>query len=82
MALAQKHSRAFLWMLGSIWGVTLTMCSVQAGLCEWRAKGTNGSCGTEWQLAVVTTTGMGQTLFSLFAPVPTSAARKPDPRQP
>lgn len=70
MALAQQHSRAFLWMLGGVWMVTLTMCGVQVGLCEWRAKGTNGSCSAEWQLAVVTATGMGQTLFSLFAPSP------------
>ena len=68
MTPAQKqHTRAFLWMLGSIWGSTLMMCGIQAGLCEWRAK---GDCAAEWQLAVVTATGMGQTLFSLFSPPP------------
>ena len=70
MALAKDYSRAFLYMLTGVWGVTLTMCSVQAGLCEWRAKGVNGACADQWQLAVVTASGMGQTLFSLFSPPP------------
>ncbi len=82
MALAQQHSRAFLWMLGGVWTVTLTMCGVQAGLCEWRSKAINGSCSAEWQLAVVTATGMGQTLFSLFASPPGSSRPPSSSRQP
>lgn len=71
-------------MLASVWGVTLTMCAAQAGLCEWRSKGTNGNCSAEWQLAVVTASGMGQTLFSLFSPAPgpTSSRQQGDTPRP
>lgn len=81
MAQAQQHSRAFLYMLAVIWGTTLAMCGVQAGLCEWRAKDANGSCSAEWQLALVTATGMGQTLFSLFAPPPPSRSSSSSNRE-
>lgn len=71
-----QHARAFLWMLGGVWGATLFMCAAQAGICEFRAKGQNGQCGQEWQLAIVTAVGMGQTLFSLFATPPTELRKR------
>jgi hypothetical protein len=59
----------FLRMLCVIWGVALATSLAQVTLCEIRA-GKGQQCGQEWQLALTTPLGLGQTLFSLFQDPP------------
>ena len=68
-------------MLAAIWGITLSMCWRQAELCEKRA-GVQGKCAMEWQLAIVTSLGMGQSLLGIWTNSPNGAAGGQPPRPP
>lgn len=64
-----NQSRTFLQLLVVVWGAALAVSIAQVVTCEVRADA-GGKCSTEWQLALATPMGLGQTLFSLFQEPP------------
>ena len=64
-----NQSRTFLQLLVVVWGAALAVSIAQVAICEVRA-GTGQKCAQEWQLALATPMGLGQTLFSLFQQPP------------
>lgn len=68
-------------MLAAIWTITLLMCWRQAELCEKRSAGAAGKCSMEWQLAIVTSLGMGQSLLGIWTNSPNAPQPLPAVRQ-